>query len=302
MRQIVFLFLLLSTAATHAGFTETTPGEVYAQVLLIERETELVRRTFKPASQPHPWQPVQGEILPRHAWQKAYMVQIKIVVFRRTLGLVALTPVSVEPRRNTEGILVWAQTQRLLTEIRFIRKMLGIPGEVGALPPTSSKNWLEVYDKLAEIELQWDDLAGVASGDPSLVFAQALRLEEDVNALMRALNVFDNAIPPAKRPDAIPADSLAEAFQVLEQIQRLQRLGGFEIADFSPFHRTRDVTPDHVFNLICLMLGEFQQVKAQSGLTHVITPPATYQENKVPADVVQLLGYVANKLRLIQHL
>ncbi|TAN80275.1 MAG: hypothetical protein EPN14_05415 [Gallionella sp.] len=300
MRPMLCLLLLLCPWALRAE-VEITPDEVYSQVLLIERETELVKRVVKPTAQPQVWQPVQADLKPRHVWQKAYMVQMKLVAFRRRQGMEGLSPVVVEPRRDYDPRLTWVQTQRILTEIRFLRKILDIPGDAGAAPKVAGKKPVDVYNKLGEIEMQWDELAEVAT-DPSFTFAQALRFDEDVNALLRALNVLDNAIPPAKRPEAKPADSLAAVFEVLELVQRLQRLAGFETVDFSPFRRPGEVTPNHVFNLLGLTLAELQQIKAQAGLIHAITPPATYQENKTPADVTQFLGYVANKLRLIQHL
>lgn len=300
MRQILFLLLLLCAAAARAE-VEITPSEVYGQVLLIEQETELLKRFLKPAAQPHVWQPVKADLKPRHVWQEAYMLQMKISAFRQTQGMVGLSPVLIEPRRDVDPRLNWAQAQRILTEIRFFRKILEIPGEVGTAPKVEGKKPVDVYNKLREIEMQWDELAGLAT-DANLPFAQVLRLDEDVHTLMRALNVLDNAIPPANRPEATLADNLAEVFQVLEQVQRLQRLAGFETVDFSPFRNPGEITPNHVFNMICLTLAELQQIKAQVGLIHAITPPASYQENKTPADVMQFLGYVANKLRLIQHL
>lgn len=303
MRHFFTLIFCLSVVSGSRAEVEITPSDVYGQVLLIERETERVRRFVNPASHPGAWQPVRMDIQPRHVWQKAYMVQIKIVAFRQSRGMVDVTPVLIAPRRDIDPRLNWAQMQRLLTEIRFIReKMLGIPGEVDAAPRVGGKTAMDVFNKLSEIELQWADLAGYPDGNPSLNFAQALRLDEDVGALMRVLNVFDNAIPPAKQPAARPDDALAKAFQVLEQVQRLQRLAGFETVDFAPLRRTEEATSSHVFNLIGLTLAELQPVKARLGLIHVITPPASFQENRTSADVMQLLGYVADKLRLIQHL
>jgi len=300
MRKVIFLILLLCTTALHAE-VKITPSEVYAQAILIERETELVTRFFKPTLQLHHWESVKTDIRPRHVWQKAYMVQMKIVAFQQAQGMIAFTPISIEPRHDYDPRLNLAQNQRILTEIRFIRKLFSIPGEVSIAPKVEGKQPLDVYNKLCEIETRWDDLAGITI-DSSPPFAQVLRLNEDINTLMRSLNILDNAIPPAERLKAKMADSLADAFLVLEQVQRLQRMAGLEIIDFSPFRRAEEVTANHVFNLICLTLAELQQVKAQLGLIHAITPPATYQEHKTSSDVVQFLGYVANKLLLIQHL
>lgn len=298
--RLTLVLLLIATASPRAEVV-ITPSEVYGQTLLIEQETQAIRRFINPPAQPQAWQPVQMNIRPRHVWQKAYMVQIKLDAFRRGQGLPGLAPVVLEPRLDLDPRFTWGQTRRILTEISFIRKDLGITGESPSLPKVEDKQPVDVYNKLAEIELQWDAINGNAV-DSSLAFAQALRLNEDVDALMRTLNVFDSAIPPAKKVDAKPADSLAETFLVLNEVQRLQRMGSFETVDFSPFRKTGEITPNDVFNLICLTLAEVQLLKAQAGLTHAITPPATHQEGKTPAEVSQFLGYVTQKLRLIQHL
>jgi hypothetical protein len=229
------------------------------------------------------------------------MLQIKLVAFRRKQHLEGIAPVGVEPSGHIDPRYTWGQTQRVLTEIRIIRKVLGISGEVGAAPLVEGKKPVDVFNKLAQIEAEWDAMTEVGF-DPSYVFSQILRLSEDVNMILRQLDVFDSAMPPAKNPGDTPADSLAQAFLLLEQVQRLQKSAGLEITDLSAFRKTENVIPTNVFNMVCLIIAELQQIKDRVGLKHDITPPATYHEGKKPADVRQFLGYVTNKLALIQHL
>lgn len=300
-RLILFIVLFCVFFKGQADEIIITPSEVYSQVLLIEKETELVKRHLNNTKQPTPVTEIVADIQPRHVWQKGYMLQIKLVAFRRKQGMDGLAPVVLEPRKDVKAQDAWAQTQRILAEIRIIRKFLGISGEVGVAPPVADKKPVDVFNKLAQLEAEWDALTG-AGFDASYAFAQTLRLNEDVDMILRQLSVFDNAIPPAKNPTTIPADSVAQAFLVLEQVQRLQKLAGLEIVDLSAFRKTEKATPADVFNMVCLILAEVQQIKDRIGLKHAITPAATYQEGKKPADNRQFLGYIANKLTLIKHL
>jgi hypothetical protein len=301
MHRVILFWLLLSVCLTVRAEVVTSPSEVYAQLLLIEKETELVKQHFKSSKQPTAITEIVADIQPRHVWQKGYMLQMKLVAFRRKHQLGAIAPVGIEPRKNIDFRNVWSQTQRCLTEIRIIRNLLGIKGEAGAVPHVEGKKTLDVFNKLAQLEAEWDALTG-AGFDASHTFAQALRLNEDVDMILRQLNISDTAIPPAKNPASTPTDSLAQAFLTLEQVQRLQKLAGLETVDLSAFRKTEKVTSAEVFNLVCLILPEVQQVKYKIGLKHAITPAATYQEGKKPADARQLLGYITNKLTLIDHL
>ncbi len=297
---LLFAVLCLGFLNVQAEAT-ITPSEVYGQVLLIEKETELVKHHFNYAKQPIAVAEVNANIMPRHVWQKCYMLQKKLVAFRRKHQLDALTPVEIEPVKDMDPRYTWAQTQRILVEIRIIRMLLGISGEAGAALPVEGKVPLDVFNKLSQIEAEWDALTG-ADFDASYAFGQAMRLNEEVDVILRHLGLFDDAIPPEKNVTAIPANSLTQIFLVLEQLQRLKKLAGLDIADLSAFRKTEQITAYDVFNMICLTLAELQPLKYQIGLRHVVTVPANHYENKTPADVLQLLGYVTNKLVLIQHL
>lgn len=302
-QRILFVLLCLIFLDVRAEVV-ITPTEVYSQVLLIERETELVKRHFDYAKQPVPVTKVDANIATRHVWQKCYMLQKKLVAFRRKHQLVGLTPVGVEPSKNMDTRDIWAQTQRILVEIRIIRMFLGISGQDGAVLSVDSKKTIEpvdMFNKLSQIEAEWDALTG-ADFDASYAFGQAMRLSEEVDIMLRYLNVFDDAVPPENNPAATPATTLTQTFLVLEQLQRLQRLAGLDIADLSIFRKSGQVSAYDVFNMTCMTLAELQTIKYQIGLKHVVTVPANHYENKTPSDVQQLLGYITNKLALIQHL
>ena len=300
IRALLTLLGMLLASSTLAGGTDISPSDVYAQVLQVEKETELIRRHFKITAQPAP-SPVHADLLPRHVWQKSYMVLVQINVFRRRHGLITIAPVGIEPLPKLDSHYTWAQAQRILTEIRIVRKLLGIAGDVGVAPQVAGKRPIDVFNKLDEVSRLWDTLSG-AELDASLTYAEAIRINDDIEAVLHQLHISDTALPPPKRPDATPKDALDKAFVLMDGIQRLQRVLGIETVDFGVFRKSENVTAADVFNMTGMALAEFQLVKAKIGLHHAITPPATYQEGKKPSDVAQVLGYAASKLTLIQRL
>jgi hypothetical protein len=300
MPNSILFLLLFSVFVNATAEVVITPSEVYSQALLIEQETELVKRHFHISESAIPVKAVVTDLKPRHVWQKFYMLQMKIVAFRRTHNMDSLTPVVIEPSKRVDPRYTWAQTQRTLSEIRIVKKLLGINSVVGAAPQVENKTPLDVYNKLNQIETEWDLLAGVTT-DPSMGFAQIMRLNEDVSAILRKLNVFDTAVPPAKIPESTTVNTLAGTFLVLEQIQRLQKLARIDTVDLSDFKNTENVKPAEIFNMVCFLIAEMQLIKAELGITS-FTPAAAEYKNKRPADNRQLLGYVEAKLALIQHL
>jgi hypothetical protein len=301
MRGSILFIALMCLFSNARAEVSVSPAEVYAQILQIDAETELVKNHFNMDKKPVEVIDIVADIEPRHVWQKCYMLQMKLMVFRRKHQLNTIAPVDEEPSERVNFNGVWAQTQRTLTTIRVIRKMLGIQGETTTPMQIAGKSSLDMFNKLTHIEAEWDVLAG-SGFDATYAFDQTLRLNEDVDLVLRQLGIFDNAVPPVKNPHGTPVDSLAQAFLVLEQVQRLQKLAGLRIANLSAFHKTEKVTPADVFNLVSLTLADLQQIKARVGLTHAITPPASYHIGKKPADVGQLLGYITRKLALIEHL
>ncbi|TAN53556.1 MAG: hypothetical protein EPN21_01180 [Methylococcaceae bacterium] len=294
------LFWLACISAGWAAVPDIGPAEVYTQALLIEQETEIIRRHFNITTK-ITYTPLQTEVKPRHVWQKTYQLLMKINVFRRLHGLTSIAPTATEPMSNVEARMVWSQTQRILTEIRILRRHLGIPGEPVSTPHPEEKKPLDVYNKLNEILALWGGLIG-AGFTPSHVYSEVLRLNKDVDGILLQLKIFDSAAPPPRKEEADVNETLGLAFEVMDEIQRLQRLANIETTDFSALHKTEGIVPADVFNLIDMALAELDTIKAKIGLIHSVTPIAEYFEDKTPADVAQTLGYLANKLRLIKSL
>ncbi|MBF0444042.1 MAG: hypothetical protein HQL68_00510 [Magnetococcales bacterium] len=277
-----------------------TPSIVFAEVLRIEKEVELIKSHLgltesKPAIQ------IFAALSPRHSWQKSYIIQLKINLFRRQRGFPFLAANNLEPVLKMEPEVVYEQTQRLLTEINMLKKRLGISKIVPKQEIVPGKKPIDVFNKLNFISMQWD-IINRREISPANVYAEVKRVNEDVNIILNYLNVQDVAFPPPKKSDAKPADSFKSAFKLLAEIQRLQQLAGIARVDFHDFSKIKTVLPSDVLNMVSMAIAELQVLKAHLGLITRLTTPAEQHVEKTPAEVNQFLGYVANKLQLIRSL
>lgn len=293
-------FLALATAPGLAGEISISPSDVYAQARQIEKEVNLLKRHLG-FSEEKPAPPVTAELKPRHVWQKSYFILAKINLFRSRNGLPVNTANSLEPVLDLDPALVYEQTQRILTEIRILKTRLGIGGRVSPLEPESGKRPIDVFNRLNYISHQWDVLNGQEI-EPSYVFAEVMRIYQDVEAIMRALHLEDLSYPPAKQPEVGPADSLEAAYTMVLEMQRLQRGAGIPRTDLSVFRGESRALPSDVLNMVGMGLAELQTLKAHLDLSGELTPPAGSYRDKTPADVHQLLRWVIRKLRLIRVL
>ena len=296
-RLIALLFFLTQAVwvgASHAA--EASPSDVYAQAVRIEQEVEILKRHFKVAGKAHV-ESKTGDLKPRHTWAKSYVILLKIGKLRRKHGLTFIEPVNVEAMLDMPSNQSWGMTQRILGEIDILKYYLDIPGQAPAAVKVSGKRPIDVYNELHQISGELELITGAVT--PSEVYGEAKRLNEDTNAILRHQRIFEKAVPPPRRENLQPKDSLQAVFAVIGEIQRIQRASGLTTTDFKGFEMGDKTTADDVYGMIALALAELQTVKAQFGMIHHVTLPGTFEENKTPADVVQLLGYIGDKLRQV---
>jgi hypothetical protein len=298
MRRIVFwaTALLLTFAATAGRAAEATSAEIYAQALRIEQEVELLKRHFKIAGSTTV-EARRADIRPRHIRAATYILQFKIGKLRRQHGLAYIQTGESEPSLDTRVSQPWGTLQRILTEIQIFKYYADLPVQVPAVAPVAGKRPIDVFNKLRQVSVGLDQLTSPVS--PSEVYGEVKRLHEDVNAVLRHLHIFERAVPPPRQENLQPKDSLRAVFALLAEIERIQRSLGLQVVDLKNFDIGERTVPDDVFWLIELALAEWQRVKAQLGMIHTFTVAASFEENKTPSDVVQLLGYVTDKLRAI---
>ena len=289
-----------ATAAVPAAAAEITPSDVYSQARRVELDVQaLMEHMDVPAMAVA--EPVKADLLPRHVWQKGYFILTKLAAFRRKNGLPVSTVRSVEPVLELDPAQVFEQTQYILTELTILKRRLGVAGKTPPARPAHNKRPVDVFNLLHQVSLDLETL-NREEISPSYVFAEVMRVFEDVNTLLHRLGLEDTTYPPEKLPLVTPLQSQGAAFELLAEVQRLQRDAGIPRTDLSVFRKRDEVLPADVFNLVGMALAEIQPLKARLELQRNITPPAEYYEGKTPADVHQLLIWVTRKLRLIQSL
>ncbi len=298
-RLCIFLVLVGWPLPSWAGM-EVTPSEVYAEAVRIEKEVNLIKDHLG-ITAVKTVVPTRMQFLPRHSWQIGYLILSKINFFRQQQGFPVLVPNNLNPVLELEPVVVYEQTQRILMELGLVKKRLGIGGEVPPQEVIPGKKPLDVVNKLLSISGQWD-IINQGKLTPKDSYAEVKRLSDDVGIILNHLKIQDTAFPPAQKPDTKPIDSLASAYVVLTEVQRLQQQASIPRVDFEPFRKTTEIEAEDVINLVILIVAELQTIKASLGLFADLTPPARKHRDKSPGDVNQLLGYIANRLRLIHNL
>ena len=299
-RIFVGLLLYLLCVPVPFAAAPVSSDEVYADVLRIESETALIRRSLGISANVAPVPRIEANLLPRHSLAQGCVLLAKINFFRRQRGMPDAPPAMIAPYRNLEPFHTWAQTQRILTEISIIKRWLDITGDVQPIAPVSGKHPIDVFNRMRQVSADWNALVGGGGVLPAHVYGEATHLAEETRILLSFLGIADNAAPPPRNPNALPQDSLREVFAALTEIQRLQAQASIVPTDFMAFHKSEDVQPDDVLTMLALTLGELQILKAHIGLQHNVAPIRSYYPDKQPADVQQVIGYATNRLRLIR--
>jgi hypothetical protein len=300
MNRLFLLFSVIITqllAVPQAQAKEATPNDVYSQAVRIEQEVQILKRHFK-INATAKFRAKSGNLKPRHVWAQTYTIFLKLGKLRRHLGLSYVDPVGLEPMIEMPPTISYDMTLRILVEINILKYHLNINEQAPAAVTVSGKRPIDTYNKLQQISAEFELLSTPVT--PSEVYGEVKRLHEDVNNILRQRQIFEKAVPPPRQVNLQPKDSLRAALNMIKELQRLQHSYGIEITDMKGFDPNEKTDPDDVLAMVEVAIAELQPLKAQMGMTHLITPNANYEENKQPEDVVQLLGYVTDKLKEIK--
>jgi len=294
---IIFNTLLIFSSTSYA-LVDITPSDVYAKTLEIARETELIRKHFNSPKTAEP-EKLGVFMRPRNTWLKSYEVLVKINVLRSNHKLPRVAEVALQPLKDFNPGLVYEQMVRILAELTIVKDRVGIKGKIQPVKKQSGKTVSDNYHLLETISLQLDSIIG-KSFTPSFVFAQNMRILEEINTLLAELNIRERTGPPNRNENAIPEDVFKVALQMLDEVKRLQRMAGIESIDLNTLKKT-NIAPKDVFRLTGLIISELQPVKAYLKISKV-TPPANIYEDKQPKDALQLLGWALRKIKKIKTL
>lgn len=297
MKKIIFsLFLLyLNLYAVKV----ITPSDVYSEVKQIKKEVLLLKEHFKLKKQPI-YFPISASLEPRHVWQKSYEITVKINILRNTQGMPIIEPANMQPVLKIDPILVYEQTQRILTELSIFKTRLGINKKVSKKEIFYMKRPIDVYNLLSEVSLELDVING-KEFTPSYVFGEAMRVYDDLSIILNSLNINNETIPPKRVKNSKPKDSYHTGILILNRINKLKRDVNLKVTNFDFFKKSK-VTPSDVFSINQVILSELQVIKAYLHLSDYVTTPAKKYEDKTPTDVNQLLGWSLRGLGLIDSL
>ena len=280
-----------------------TPNDVYAQSILIQKHVHFLLQYYAIEhnhDEVSKATKISTKLKPRNAWQKSYEILVKINMLRGSHNLSRIEPVGMEPVEQLNPDMVYGQTQRILTEIKIFEARMGIEIPIFETQTYQKKTPLDVYNSFSAISAAFDEL-NRSELSPNYVFAETMRIYDDLSIILKHLNIKDETIPTVRLQSATSSDSLNISMKVLERIQKLQRNAGIKTIDFTVFKRER-ATPSHVYSITGMIIAELQPIKAYIGLKTTVTPPAISYTQKVPADIEQLMGWNLRKLSLIKNL
>lgn len=299
--RVIYLWLLNFWLMASVAAAEITPNEVYSKAYVILEEIKILKRHFHIEKSVAP-ETIHLALTPGHNWQKGYEILYKINLFRSKHGLSFSSVPSREPQQELSPLIAYEQLVRIITELHIIKFYSDITETVAQPPIFTGKTPVDVYHLLNETSRELDILNGKPLS-PSDVFAQAVRITEDVDFILKALNITDTTIPPPKVFGMKPADVFDVVLQLLAEMRRVQKLFDINGTDFHTLKPVdREITPSDVFSLDSIVLAELQPIKAHLGLKYALTPMAQHYENIEPDSPYRTHGWTLRKLQLIRSL
>ncbi len=301
MKKIILVFLL----ALSVSAKMITPSDVYSLSVLIQDHLHFLLKHYK-TEHTHGAILKKNKILftkikPRNTWEKAYEILVKINILREFHHLPRIEPVGVEAIRYLNPDMVYEMNERILTELRIFGMHEDIKFPNFKLEVFKNKAPLDNYNAYIGISRSFDEL-NKRSFTPNYVYAETMRIYDDITNILAHLNVEDLSIPDSIKEDTLPKDVMHVSMQMLALIGSLQRKVGIESVDFSEFDKKDNITPSNVFAATGLIISELQPIKAYIGLEKSVTPSATSYTNKKPKNVEQLMRWNFKRLKLIYNL
>lgn len=294
----VVLLLLPGLKLQADELYQYTPSDVYTEALRIQGDINIISVHFNTAMVTPPM-PVQAQLKPRNAWQKSYEIMVKINILREKYNLPRMEEVQIKPLKHLDPGLTHGQVRRILTELDIFMTRVGISSRSPEAKLQTKKTPAGVYNLLNAISAQLDAVNG-ESFVPSHVFAQTMRIIDDLNLILARLNIYERIGPPAKDSDAEPKDTYQVALLIMDEVHRLQMLAAVEPVDFR-FFKLGNIRPADVFDMTQMLLAEIQTIKAHLRIPNVTIPAQAYY-GKTPSDAKQVLEWGLRKISQVKEL
>ena len=298
-KLLVLLFLTLSISAK-----EITPNDVYSLGTLIQDHVHFLLKHYK-INHDHKAVMQRNKILhtqfkPRNTWLKTYEILVKINLFRQDHGLLRIEPVGVAMGLDFNPDSVYEMNHRILTELIIIEKREGLIAPQFKRKTFQNKKPLDNYNLYVDISKAFDEL-NKRELTPDYVYAESMRIFDDITVLLHYLNIDDSTTPETILASATPKDAINVAFKLIRRIQSLQSDVRINTVDFSELNK-KGPNPSDVFVATGIVIAELQTLKAYVGLKYSVTPPAHIYKNREPRHVEQLLRWNLKRINLIETL
>jgi len=306
---VLMLFASISLQAQNREngemkIVQISPSEVFEEALRIEAEVKVLQEAFgiktsdKKIDISNIY--VRGNFKSKHVWELGYMLNVKLNIFRTKHNLPRIEEVGREPVSRVNPNLPYGMLKRVENEIQILKKFFDITKRAAKIEKQRAKTAEDVFNKLLQISKELDYLSQQPT-EPSSVFAQVMRVYQDISSMLNILNITDNTVPPQKNEDSKPKDSLAELHKLMKYIKKLQRMKDISRTDFSGLEK-KNITPEETFIFVGMINAEIQILKSHLGLNHDVTPAAKVYGEKTPSDVEQLIGWTIRRINLIKDL
>jgi hypothetical protein len=300
MYKFLITTLFITTLSIEASQNKTAwSDKIYTQTNYILKDVQIIKKYLNVNTKASS-KDIKINMFIRHTRARAYEIFTKLNILRSSYSLPLIEAPNMEPTTETNPIYTYTQLERLKTEVDILKQHLGINSKPKPLKIVTNKNITDTYNLLGQVSAELDTINAKAF-TPSHVFSEAMRIYEDIDAILVKLSINDNISPPKKEINDKPIDTYKIAIKILNKIKSLESNSGIESINFYAFDRT-NITPSDVFEITQIILAELQIIKAYIGLNHEITRGAKYYTNKTPADAAQLMGWLYKKIKLIESL
>ncbi|CAK0752438.1 conserved hypothetical protein [Gammaproteobacteria bacterium] len=226
---------------------------------------------------------------PRHVFQKAREVLIKVEMLRSLNGL-SENPVPVFPVTEIKPANVLKMLDTALQDLTELRPIFKVTKKIAPAPLLPGKVPTDVYGNLQKASNSLDGL-GIPKTVPNDVYRLALMIVDDLEKIRAARGKTDPVNATTGTTGKKPLDTYNRTFEILEALKAkveidpaLKITGGIVL----PNRRTGAITPSYVLDLENNVLAELSAIKAVTSISSptVLPPPP---QGKTPSDTYDLL-------------
>lgn len=282
--KIVFVYVLcLLTFVSVAQAEEVTPSHVYQVANTAERELHHILTSM---GKRVTWKGGEGGVRrPRHVLQKAREVFSKLQKLHFKFGVKAVDVPPLSAGRVLPAD-VKQQLDVMLVEIRGLKKIYAVEGNVEPAGYRGGRRPTDVYRKLAQISGELDVLleTAVKPGDVYRCAVTVRKLLEAIYAEATGGGFLNLYVTPALGKS--PRDVFLRGYMLLEKLRKLEQQGvyGIDGGIGEVARRAGHVAPTDVLDLMNIILADVNAMTLEAGVKHV-TELVPYEDGIIPSDV-----------------